>query len=103
VADLLTIAASPDLAFNDLERPETDRPYRRLSAVSELSAELRISGGATPACRVTLDNGDGKLTTILANAPLRQAATLTRDGTEVFRGLVESVEIGPSCIIEIQA
>jgi len=104
VADVLVIESDAPLAFFDVERPsDVDRTYGRLSAVSELSSELRIDGGATPACRVDLDNGDGRLTAVLANAPLRQNAILRRDGTEVFRGLVASVEIGVTCMIEIQA
>lgn len=100
----LVIQATPAIAFYNTTRPASpDLAYPRLTAVSEISLELRKGSGSTPAARVTIDNADGAITDRCANAQLRQPAAITRDGETVFSGVVVAIAIGAEIIFSLES
>lgn len=100
----LVLQTDPPLAFYRVARPAgVDLCYPRLIGASRIRTGMRISGGEVGNCSVALDNGDGSLTGILSDYALLAPAVLSVDGTEIFSGVVQSVAIGSSAQLDLEA
>lgn len=66
-----------------------------------------LSGNGTSAenanMTVTLQNGDGLLTALFANPPLRVETEVTVDDDTVFAGTVTAVTVAETISLELQA
>ncbi len=104
MADLaLVVHTQPPVAYYKGLRPAVDVAYPRLIRLDGIRSELRINAGQTPHAGATLDNTDGALTGLFADAPLLAEASLHADSTEVWRGVVSRVTCGPVIKLDIQA
>lgn len=71
--------------------------------IIEASVAQLGSGGESPSVDVALDPGRGALVALLDPPPLRAAATLTYPDGSVFAGVVQSVRLGASSGLTIEA
>jgi hypothetical protein len=100
----LILHSEPPLCIYSGARPGGyDLAWPRLAGFPSVRRELRISGGANGSATVSVDNGDGTLTTELLHAPLRVACTLTEDGDTLLTGLLTRVRSGPTLQLDIEA
>ena len=100
----IVIQSEPPMAFySGMDAPDIDNRWRRLVDVSEIRSSLRIAGGETPNASVTIDNGDGELTSRFTGDVLRSAVTINRGGTVLFRGIVRRIKTGAVITIDIEA
>lgn len=60
-------------------------------------------GGESPTAEVAFDPGRGALAALLDPPPLRLRATLTEDGATRFVGIVQSVRLGASPNLTLEA
>jgi len=104
VADLsLILASDPPIAFYQGARPDIDLAWPRLASVGDLRDTLRVNGGETPNLTASIDNGDGALTTELADPPLLAVASLY-DGTDmIWQGHLSRVTIGAIIQLDLEA
>lgn len=60
-------------------------------------------GGESPTLECAFDPGRGELAALLDPPPLRVRASLTDDGLTVFAGVVQSVRLGVSPSLTLEA
>jgi hypothetical protein len=82
--------------------------YRRLVIVGAIRRPLQVGGGSENAnCSVTLDNGDGQLTSLFASPPFRRRAVIedvsTGTAARLFTGTVTRATLGPEITLELEA
>ena len=92
--------------FLDFVAPEDQRQLPaadpRLTEISELLEEIKVGGGAENAnLLVVLDNGDGALTGVFADPPLRAAITIT-DYVKQFLGVIVSMAIDSTITLTVE-
>ncbi len=68
----------------------------------DVGDEQSAINGEVPNVTVTLDNARGQITPLLADPPLRAAATLTERGIPIFYGRVQAVSLGTAATITIE-
>lgn len=68
----------------------------------ELGVEREALNGEVPNVEISLDNARGELTELFALPPLRARATLTRDGSPLFAGVVQAVRIAATITVTLE-
>lgn len=86
----LTIATVPPIEF--VEPAIIDASFAQLGA-----------GGESPTVEVTLDPGRGEVAERLDPPPLRMAASLDQADGTTFNGIVQSVRLGSSVSLTLEA
>jgi len=101
----LIIETDPPVAFFRGARPaDVDITHRRLVGYSGTRDVLRYETGAPNASgSVTLDNGDGGISSVLGDGALFAPATLRRNGIGIWSGIVSRLSAGPAPAIGLEA
>ncbi len=68
----------------------------------DVGDEQSAVNGEVPNITITLDNARGQVTPLLADPPLRAAATLTERGMTIFNGRVQAVSLGATATITLE-
>jgi len=108
---LLRLDTDPSLSFFRDARAlpfATGVAYRRLVSVGNIRRPLQVGGGSENANgSITLDNGDGRMTSLFAVPPFRRRAVIedVSSGTAVrlFTGTVTRATLGPEITLELEA
>lgn len=98
----IVLSTEPTLGFYDRgAQPEAAIVHRRMVALGYIRRPLGPDASIA-STSVDLENGDGTLTALFADPPLRVPATI-QSGDLTFTGLVASVALGATIRLDIEA